>query len=94
MTPLGDIISNTCFRYHNLCKKYKNMVKLSQIEEYKNRKKKTAVFHCAWGLKRTQWGILRGCPPLRQGSKGHSPSPLFGICAASGCLALIMTFLH
>ena len=51
MTPLGDIISNTCFRYHNLCKKYKNMVKLSQIEEYKNRKKKNSGFSLRLGTK-------------------------------------------
>ena len=77
MTPLGDIISNTCFRYHNLCKKYKNMVKLSQIEEYKNRKKKTAVFHCAWGLKRTQWGDFKGVSPLEAGFEGAQPLATF-----------------
>ena len=52
------------------------MVKLSQIEEYKKPFKKPAVFRRAWGLKRTHGGILRGIP-LRWGSKGHSPSPLF-----------------
>ena len=39
------------------------MVKLSQIEEYKNRKK-TEVFRRAWGLKRTHGGILRGVSSL------------------------------
>ena len=59
------------------------MVKLSQIEEYKKPFKK-AVFCRAWGLKRTHGGILRGCPPLRQGSKWRSPSPLLEFARLQG----------
>ena len=51
------------------------MVKLSQIEEYKNRKK-PAVFRRAWGLKCTHGGILRGVSPLRRGSNREGAQPL------------------
>ena len=49
------------------------MVKLSQIENTKNRKK-PAVFRRTWGLKRTQRGDFKGrFAPLEAGFKGAQP---------------------
>ena len=58
MTPLGVIISNTCFRYHNLhVQKVKTYGEIE--EEYKNRKKPSS-FSPRLGTKTYTTGVLRG----------------------------------
>ena len=57
-------------------------------EEYKNHAKNQHFFAAPVDFPRTERGDFKG----EAGFEGAQPSPLFGICAASGCPE--MTFLH